>query len=241
MKQVQYETFPGAKVTDDMLAEAANLFSENYGIWGEQSLTPGKRIRLGKRRLRDQYLPDHAATSYVRVTVDGTLAGNAFICRWRHDDRSICWITQLVVHRNYRGRGLASGLLGSLLMHPDDVYGIMSSHPFACLAAARSLGMGIEKVPLNFIKDNAEAILKASPVPYIGEAKLRGTLFEGSSSTGLVCGVDTGFFVDHKEPLEALEIVRETRQWPLGNLLDGHEYLLVLQSKHRFRSATSTS
>ena len=36
-----YETFAGNETTDDMLAEAANLFSENYGTWGEKSSKPG--------------------------------------------------------------------------------------------------------------------------------------------------------------------------------------------------------
>ena len=41
-KQV-YETFPREEVTDAMLDEAADLFSEHYGIWGEHSHSPGKK------------------------------------------------------------------------------------------------------------------------------------------------------------------------------------------------------
>lgn len=100
--------------------------------------------------------------------------------------------------------------------------------------------MGIEKVPLDLIKENAKMIMEASPVSYIKDAKLCGCLFEPGDSTGLVCGVDTGFFVDHEEPLDALEIVRQNWQWPLGDLLDGHEYLLIVPGKHR-RSRSSSS
>lgn len=101
----------------------------------------GKPVKLGARRLREQYLPDPTTESYyVRVTVDGNLAGNAFCCRWKYNGQSVCWVTQLVVDRNYRERGLASGLLRALRSEADDIYGIMSSHPLACLAAASSFG-----------------------------------------------------------------------------------------------------
>lgn len=37
----------------------------------------------------------------------------------------------------------------------------------------------------------------------------------------------TEFYVDHTEPLEALEVFKK-RGWCLGELLDGHEYLVIL-------------
>lgn len=70
--------------------------------------------------------------------MNGHLAGNAFACRWSVDGRTICWITQLVVHHDYRERGLAAGLLDEVRLDGDDVYGVMSSHPAACLAASRA-------------------------------------------------------------------------------------------------------
>jgi hypothetical protein len=45
----------------------------------------------------------------------------------------------LVVHRDYRERGLAVGLLNELKDN-DDIYGLVSSHPAACVAAARVFG-----------------------------------------------------------------------------------------------------
>lgn len=100
----------------------------------------GQHVELSTSRLRAQYLPEDAATAYTRVSVNGTLAGNAFVCRWKHGGRIVCWITQLVVHKEYRERGLAGGLLRSLRGDTDEIYGIMSSHPAACLAAAKCFG-----------------------------------------------------------------------------------------------------
>lgn len=97
-------------------------------------------MKLSKDRLRAQCLPEDAACSYVRVTVDDCFAGNAFACRWAYNEKMVCWITQLVVHRDYRERRLAEGLLNQLIQDGDDIYGIMSSHPAACLAAAKAFG-----------------------------------------------------------------------------------------------------
>ena len=82
-----------------------------------------------------QYLPDERST-YTSVVVDGKLAGQAFASRWDHDGKVVCWITQLVVHRDYRQRGLARGLMYQLREDGDEIFGIMSSHPAACIAAA---------------------------------------------------------------------------------------------------------
>lgn len=86
---------------------------------------------------------------------------------------------------------------------------------------------------LDFIRDNAESLVKTSPIEYIRNAKLCGNLFEPEDSTGLVSGVNTMFFVDHDEPLAALQAVCKTWDWRLGDLPDGHEYLLVLPAKRR--------
>lgn len=95
---------------------------------------------MSKERLRAECLPPDAECVYVKVTVNGILAGHVLACRWSCGDKTICWITQLVVHRNYRERGLARGLLHELKQDSDDFYGIASSHPAACLAATRAFG-----------------------------------------------------------------------------------------------------
>lgn len=77
--------------------------------------------------------------------------------------------------------------------------------------------------------------MKASPISYVKDAKLRGSLFNPEDVSGLVASVETGFWVDHTEPLEALAWARRTIDWPLGELHDGHEFLLVLEARRRVR------
>lgn len=86
------------------------------------------------------------------------------------------------------------------------------------------------------MKSHAEVIMKASPIRYVKEAKLRGSLFNPEDASGLVSSVDTSFWIDHTEPLEALVRAREVMEWPLGELHDGHEFLLILEARHRFPS-----
>jgi hypothetical protein len=88
-------------------------------------------------------------------------------------------------------------------------------------------------VAASFIRDNAEAIMKTSPISYVRNAQLRGSLFDPKDTSGLVSSVYTNFFVDHDEPLEALAWVREEQKWPLGELLDGHEFLLIVGVRRR--------
>lgn len=216
-------------------------------------------MKLSKKRLRAQYLPDNATCCYVRVTIEDRLAGNAFACRWSYNNRAVCWVTQLVVHSDFRERGLAVNLLSQLRQDDDAIYGLMSSHPAACLAAAKAFASKwhtilphcdfdannligvINTVPVDFIRNHAEAIMKVSPISYVKDAELRGSLFDPENTSGVISSVYTKFFVDHTEPLEALAWVRERLNWPLGELLDGHEFLLVIEVKRRDRSRSRSS
>lgn len=93
----------------------------------------------------------------------------------------------------------------------------------------------------SFIRDNAESIVKASPISYVKDAELRGSLFDSKDTSGAVSSVYTKFFVDHTEPLEDLAWVREGLEWPLGELLDGYEFLLMMKVRRRDRSRSRSA
>lgn len=94
---------------------------------------------------------------------------------------------------------------------------------------------------VGFIRDNAEAIMKASPIRYVKDAELRGSLFDREDTSGVISSVYTNFFVEHTEPLEALAWVREGLDWPLGELLDGYEFLLTMAVRRRNGSRSRPS
>lgn len=93
----------------------------------------------------------------------------------------------------------------------------------------------IDKVRLDFIKEHAKDVMHVSPIRYVKEAKLCGRLFHPEDATGVVSSVDTDFWIDHTEPLEVLARTRDRLDWPLGDLHDGHEFLLVAEVKQRYR------
>ncbi|MCJ1367446.1 hypothetical protein MMC16_006579 [Acarospora aff. strigata] len=186
MEKKLFEKYERDQITDDILREASQLFSKNYGIWGKEA-----------------------------ARVVGPFAKE--------------------VGRKYRERGLAVDLLNQLRRDDDCIYGIASSHAAACLAAARAFGSGIEAIQLGFICEHAAAILKASPIGYIKDAKVRGELFNPEVTHGTVSSVDTNYICDHTEPLEALENVREVMDWPLGELIEGYEFLVILEARRLVR------
>jgi hypothetical protein len=124
--------------------------------------------------------------------------------------------------------------------------GIASSHPAACNALAKYTSMFLWQAPnlhlvqlkplidakvhaidTTFMRQNAAKILKDTPVKYLHGAQLRGSLFEENCASAAISCLDTRYFVDHKEPMEALAVFREAGGWSLGELPDGHEFLLI--------------
>jgi hypothetical protein len=91
----------------------------------------------------------------------------------------------------------------------------------------------MDNVKLEVVKEFAAPVLVSAPVPYIRDAKLRGSLF-GEVDDGTVSSVFTDFYVDHTEPLEALmEVQKRGTVWPFGELLEGHEFLLIIKPQSR--------
>jgi hypothetical protein len=54
------------------------------------------------------------------------------------------------------------------------------------------------------------------------------SLFTEGCTSGAISAVYTEFYVDHEEPLSALEVFKEEGKWFLGELLEGHEFLIIL-------------
>lgn len=93
---------------------------------------------------------------------------------------------------------------------------------------------------LELIRQHAQSVIDATPVPYLKGARLHGSCF-GSVNEQTVSLVDTQFFVDHAEPLEALDDVKERGIWSLGELLEGYEFFLLVKAKGTARSRRSQS
>ena len=89
-----------------------------------------------------------------------------------------------------------------------------------------TMAVDLRDIDLSFISQHAQAIMCGSPVQYVKNARLTGSLFNGLVN-GSISLADTGFFVDHAEPLDILEYTKSTSRWPLGSLLEGHEFIML--------------
>ncbi|KAF1961322.1 hypothetical protein CC80DRAFT_402278, partial [Byssothecium circinans] len=86
----------------------------------------------------------------------------------------------------------------------NKVYGLISSHPAACLAAAKTFRNSISTMRLNFIRKYVVAVIKASLVSYIKDANLRGSLFNTREIHSIILLVYTNFFINYTKLLKAL-------------------------------------
>ena len=195
---------------------------------------------MSSKKLEEQVLPSGADNIYIRMLINSELAGNVFGTRWVYEGRPMVWITQLCVSSKHRSQGIAKKLLEALRQN-ERGFGILSSHPFAILAVLRVFGRGPKDVDLEMTKRHARAVMATCPVGYVKKAKLRGALFDGDGKDGTVSCADTQFWVDHKEPLQALKSIKEKGfVWPFGELPDGHEFLVLVKAKANNHSRDGT-
>ncbi|KAG7453219.1 uncharacterized protein BT62DRAFT_940616 [Guyanagaster necrorhizus] len=239
MTDLHFGIVKGIDVTDAYLTACTELFGAHYGVWSSEAakqnslLKPGAHVKLSPSKARAECLSDPAHTTLALCTLnDGTLVGYAFATQWSYGDGLVSWITQLVVHSKHRRRGIATMLLRMLRNGSgSSAFGLVSSHPAACIALS-AIGdrHWINNIDLDFIRRTAPRMLSVATVDYLKDAQLRGSLFEERPAAGTVSSVDTKFYVDREEPLAALKAhVASSGSWPLGELLEGHEFLIVVK------------
>ncbi|KAF9220823.1 hypothetical protein BS17DRAFT_738892 [Gyrodon lividus] len=239
---IVYQVYSGPDISDEVLEQCSELFSNNYRVWGQRPAgmkgpKTGNRLRMSAARLRQQLLSS-PETTFLAVCYQSTenrqleLVGHAFATAWDYDGRRVGWVTQLVVSLPVRKRYIATSLLQALKFREPfrDIMaiGLVSSHPSACHALAKYTSNHIGSIDLSFCCQNAKAIIDRVPVEYVRTMELRGSLFEPTCASGTICCVFTGFYVDHSEPLEVLAAYQSGGQWVLGDLLDRHEFLVIL-------------
>jgi len=79
----------------------------------------------------------------------------------------------------------------------------------------------------DFIGQHVKDIFSVTPIEYLKNIKLHGSLLE-DSPPDIVSSIYAEFIVDRKESLEAFQGIQGCKALVLGNLLDGHEFLINL-------------
>jgi len=183
-------------------------------------------------RLRAQCLSNPNQTILVTCFKQNKLVGHAFATVWDTEVGSIGWVTQLVVDQEVRKCWIATQLLQTLksnaLFTKVTAVGLVSSHPAACTALAKYANAKIGSIDLTFCRNNAQKIIEVSPIDYVQKMHLRGSLFEEGCTSGAISTGYTEYYIDHEEPLIALQVFKDDGKWCLGELLEGHEFLIIL-------------
>lgn len=204
---------------ENMLKECSQLYSTQYGKWSQKApFRAGQNIKLSPERIREWLDNDNAAIYFAK---DGEkLVGYAIAIQLSVPKYGIIsWVTQLVVHEDYRHQDIAKNLLHSIWGFTDNfAWGIVSANPYAIRALEKTTRRRSDPIR---IKHNLRKILSigVENLPYINENT-------ETFVTNEISRINTEFFVDHSEVEQMIEnVVTDTVPWTLGSLEEGWEWL----------------
>ena len=209
-------------VSEALIKECAQLFSDNYGFWNDQGYKPGDSVQLSARRLREQCLfdPNTCRLAVARHT-SGELAGQVFYCDflYKPSGHGVVWVTQLVVSSKYRGCHLSTTMLVQPCANKNIfACGLVSSHPYA-VKALESATKTICDHALTLL--HANEIVRASRVSYIQDRPMVISMTDTLRRSVMV----TDFQVCHKQVDAQRSALAD---WRLGPLESGEEFLALV-------------
>lgn len=113
ISDIQFKTLSCSHMSDDELIQCKNLFDNHYGIWGKGHMKQGEQIKF-PRSLYQKYR--NMDNTFVALALaDEKIVGQAFYLKQTVEgDNPVAWVLQLVVHSDYRKRGIAKTLLYSI-------------------------------------------------------------------------------------------------------------------------------
>lgn len=212
--EYEYEWRSGADVDDTLLAACSRLFSEQYGVWGPQGPKPGQPITLHPKRLR-AFLPDDGWAILARH--QGDLVGHAFGLRAKIDGVHVVdWVTQLVVHKQHRRRGVAKDMLLTFWGFSNHLgWGLVTSNPYTVRALERITHRRCD--PATIAKHLGHIRSIGERIEYVRSATA--TVDDTQSI------IDTQFHIDLTTLEDKLANAASEVPWVLGHIREGQEWL----------------
>lgn len=215
---VSFEWAIGGKmVPDQLIEECSMLYSKHYGKWGASASKPGESISLSTKRVKLWLESESSGVYYAKCK--GDLIGYAIaVIAQNHKKENIAWVTQLVVHEDYRNKSVAKRILYRIWGQSSfKAWGIVSANPFAIRALEKATRRRCDP---SFIKDHYKDLLRfgAQYIPYISpELTAKCNLWESS--------INTDFHIDHAEvPVMLEKATGKGAKWCLGDLDEGWEW-----------------
>jgi GNAT superfamily N-acetyltransferase len=138
--KLTFEWHVGREVSEGLKQECIDLFSRHYGVWGEAAgpQRAGKWVGFRLKQMSELMSGQDARLAVARV--DGALAGYAAAVQPIVPGHgTMSWVTQLVVHAEYRKQGIAKRLLFSIWGFSDHfAWGLVTSSPYAARALEKT-------------------------------------------------------------------------------------------------------
>jgi len=170
-----------------------------------------------------------ATNLFIGMWVNDNLAAYAMGVHWSYEGNKMLWITQLCIHHHYRRRGVSKKLLEALY-NGEKVVGILSVNPHAIMAVHSVFAQGIENADLGFTTTMALEVIEDCPVPHVKRCLPRSCVFEDDVRDRNISSAYTGLNVCTGPTKHALKnLGARGRRWPMGLLLDRHEYLSLVR------------
>lgn len=131
LDMITYLSKPTDKLTDAELEQCSELFSNHYGVYGVEDPKGrcGDHIKMSPSYYKQRYVHENYR---VALAFDSDkIVGQAFYIREKLEEGVYTWVLQLVVHKEYRRKGIAGRLLHSIWGFSNDVaWGLATTNPF---------------------------------------------------------------------------------------------------------------
>jgi SAM-dependent methyltransferase/GNAT superfamily N-acetyltransferase len=215
--EVTFEWYVGREVPEQLLQECSDLFGGHYGVWSEAAVErAGKRVRFSLDLVRKLLAGQDARLAIARS--EGALLGYAASVQPTLPlVGTMSWVTQLVVHADYRKRGIARRLLFSIWAFSNHfAWGLVTSSPFTVRALEKATR---RRVDPERIQAGIRTLLSGgTQVPYVKPSSE--TICDATTAR-----INTDFLVDHSGLPEMIERVSSGSAWSLGELPEGWEWI----------------
>lgn len=226
---IRYTTLKCSDLDDKTLKQCSDLFSNHYGVYSGQDgkHAKGQRIRLGIK-----YYMNIRNTKDMYVSLcysESELIGQAFFLKKEVDNGKTCtWVTQLLVNKFYRGKGIATRLLHSAWGFSDFyAWGLATANALTIKALEAVTWRKVDPVT---IAKNLDVISKmCDAIPFASEKQIE--------ITKNLSQIFTDFYPEQEKTNATVGKVYVEK---LGTLKDGYEWLaftfqsqpMMLDDKH---------
>lgn len=218
IEEYKYDYLLGKWVNPKLIEELSKFYSLYYGIWSNNApYSSGKNIMLSANKIKDWL--DNELSELWTIRDNSKLIGYAISLKGKSGSKeNVIWVTQFVIHSDYRNTGIGKRLLFSIWGFSSFfAWGLLTANPYAIRALEKATRRRCN--PLR-IKKNVQQVFNFGKknVNYINEDTEKIVNKDTSK-------INTNFFVDHSELEEMLSnVTSEEKPWKLGQIEDGWEW-----------------